>query len=113
MIALRREIPALRRGSLNILTTNEPFIFAYTRSLKGDKYLIVNNLSDKRCTAEIDIPADVVLKSVKDKRYVSLTNILTGEQYKLKVSIKERKTRLLLYPHAVIWLKLGNGSDNK
>ena len=108
MIALRKEIPALRRGSLNILTTNEPYIFAYVRSLKGEKYLIVNNLSDKRCVAEIDIPADVAIKSVKDKRYVSLTNILTNEQYKLKVSIKERKTRLLMYPHAVIWLKLGS-----
>lgn len=108
MIALRKEIPALRRGSLNILTTNEPYIFAYVRSLKGEKYLIVNNLSDKRCTAEIDIPADIAIKSVKDKRFVNLTNILTNEQYKLKVSIKERKTRLLMYPHAVIWLKLGS-----
>ena len=112
MIALRKEIPALRRGSLNILTTNEPYIFAYVRSLKGEKYLIVNNLSDKRCTAEIDIPTNVVLKSVKDKRYVYLTNILTNEQYKLKVSIKERKTRLLMYPHAVIWLKLETGTEH-
>ena len=106
MIELRKEIPALRRGNLTVLKTENPWTFAYIRSLKGEKYLIVNNLSDKRYTAEIELPADVYLKAIKNKHHVYLKNILTDDEYKLKVSIKDKKTRLLMYPHAVVWLKL-------
>lgn len=106
MIALRKEIPALRRGSLTILKTKKPYIFAYIRSYKGEKYLIVNNLADKRCTAEIELPAETLLKAIAHKEYVYLKNILTDEEYKVKVSLKDKKTRLLMYPYAVVWLKL-------
>ena len=106
MIELRKEIPALRRGTLTVLKTEYPWTFAYIRSYKGEKYLIVNNLSDKRYTAEVELPADVYLKSIKNKHHVYLKNILTDDEYKLKVSIKDKKTRLLMYPHAVVWLKL-------
>lgn len=106
MIALRKEIPALRRGSLTILKTDDPYIFAYIRNYKGEKYLIVNNLSDKRCTAEIELPADTLLKSMAHKDKVYLKNILNDEEFKLKLSLKDKKTRLLMYPYAVVWLKL-------
>ena len=106
MIELRKEIPAFRRGNLTILKTKMPYVFAYIRSYKGEKYLIVNNLSDKRFTAEVELPADILLKALKNNNYVYLTNILTGDQYRLKVSLKDKKTRLLMYPYAVVWLKL-------
>lgn len=106
MITLRKEIPALRRGSLTILKTKEPYTFAYLRHYKGETYLIVNNLSDKRYTAEVELPADILLKAIKNKHYVYLKNVLTDDEYKLKVSLNDKKTRLLMYPHAVVWLKL-------
>ncbi len=106
MISLRKSIPALSRGGLTILKTKKPYIFAYIRHYKGEKYLIVNNLSDKRSTAEIELPADVLLKSLKNDNYVYLTNILTDEEYKVKISLTDKKTRLLMYPYAVVWLKL-------
>lgn len=107
MIALRKSTPALSRGDLTILKTNCPHVFAYIRSYKGEKYLIVNNLSDKRLTAEVDLPANMLIKAIKNNEHsVYLTNILTDEQYKLKPSIKDKKTRLLMYPYAEVWLKL-------
>lgn len=107
MIALRKSTPALSRGDLTILKTNYPNVFAYIRSYKGEKYLIVNNLSDKRLTAEVDLPANMLIKAIKNNEHsVYLTNILTDEQYKLKPSIKDKKTRLLMYPYAEVWLKL-------
>lgn len=107
MVALRKSIPALSRGNLTILKTNYPHILAYVRSYKGEKYLIVNNLSDKRLTAEVDLPTDMLVKAMKANDHsISLTNILTDEQYKLKLSLKDKKTRLLMYPYAVVWLKL-------
>ena len=68
--------------------------------------MIVNNLANKRCTAEIDLPKEVLIKSLKSKENIYLKNILTDEEYKLKVSLKDNKTRLLMYPYAVVWLKL-------
>lgn len=107
MIALRKSTPALSRGDLTILKTNYPHVFAYIRSYKGEKYLIVNNLSNKRLTAEVDLPANMLIKAIKNNEHsVYLTNILTDEQYKLKPSIKDKKTRLLMYPYAEVWLKL-------
>ena len=106
MIELRKEIPALRRGTLTVLKTKTPYIFAYIRSYKGEKYLIVNNLSDKRFTAEVELPAEVLLKAAKNKQYVYLKNVLNNQEFKLKVSLNDRKTRLLMYPYAVVWLKL-------
>ncbi|MCM1265446.1 MAG: alpha-amylase family glycosyl hydrolase [Candidatus Gastranaerophilales bacterium] len=105
MIALRKTTPALSRGSLNILKTEKPYIFAYIRSYQGEKYLIVHNLANKRCVAEVELPADIILKSNKTG-YVKLTNILNNQEFKIKVSIKERKSRLLMYPYAFAWLKL-------
>lgn len=105
MITLRKSTPALSRGSLNILKTQKPYIFAYIRSYQGEKYLIVHNLANKRCIAEVELPADIILKSNKTG-YVKLTNILNNQEFKIKVSIKERKSRLLMYPYAFAWLKL-------
>jgi len=106
MIELRKEIPALRRGTLTILKTDSPHTFAYLRSYKGEKYLIVNNLSNKKCTAEVELPADVVLKAFKNKRYITLINLLNNQEFKLKTSLNDKKTHLLMYPYAIIWLKL-------
>lgn len=107
MIQLRKEIPALRRGTLTIIKTKRPYIFAYIRAYKGEKYLIINNLANKRFTAELELPADVFVKALKNKEHhVYLKNVLTDEEYKLKISLNDKKTRVLMYPYAVIWLKL-------
>ena len=72
---------------------------------KNEKYLIVNNLSKTRCTAEVEIPTDVILKTNKTGT-VKLINILNNQEFKLKASLKDKKTRLLMYPYSFVWLKL-------
>lgn len=107
MIELRKSIPALSRGELIVLKTNYTHILAYIRSYKGERYLIVNNLSNKRLKAEVDLPFNTLIKAIRNNEHsVYLINILTNEQYQLKPSIKENKTRLLMYPYAEVWLKL-------
>ena len=81
-------------------------ILAYIRSYKGEKYLIVHNLSNKKCIAEVDLPKDIILKGLKNQQTVTLTNILNGQEFKLKLSLKNNKTRLLMYSHSFVWLKL-------
>lgn len=105
MIGLRKSIPALSRGDLSILKTEKPYILAYIRSYKGEKYLIVNNLSKTRCVAEVELPKDVILKTNKTGS-VKLVNVLNKQEFKLKASLKDKKTRLLMYPYSFVWLKL-------
>jgi oligo-1,6-glucosidase len=45
MIELRKRTPALIYGDYKDLDPQHPSIFAYTRSLGADKYLVVLNLS--------------------------------------------------------------------
>ncbi len=47
MIELRHKTPALVYGSYEDLDPMNPSIFAYTRSLGVDRYLVVLNFSDK------------------------------------------------------------------
>ncbi|MDD3237350.1 MAG: alpha-amylase family glycosyl hydrolase [Candidatus Gastranaerophilales bacterium] len=105
MVELRKANPALSRGSFTILKTKSPKDFAYIREYNGEKYLIVHNLGSTRRVAEIDLPVGIVFNPNK-RDAVYLENILNGEIYKLKVSLTQKTTRLLMYPYATLWLKL-------
>lgn len=105
MIELRKNTPAISRGSFTILKTKSEKDFAYIREYEGQKYLIVHNLGSTKRVSEIDLPLGIALKP--DKRdYVYLENILNGEKYRVKVSPAEKTTRLLMYPYATLWLKI-------
>lgn len=105
MIALRKSIPALSRGSFTILKTNSSKDLAYIREYNGEKYLIVHNLSGNRRVAEINLPLNVIFKPNK-RNYVYLKNVLNGQTFKLKVSLTQKTTKLSMYPYATLWLKL-------
>ncbi|MFP1953298.1 alpha-glucosidase [Lonsdalea quercina] len=47
LIALRHRIPALVYGKYADLDSQNPDVFAYTRSLKGERYLMVINFKEK------------------------------------------------------------------
>ena len=105
MIDLRKNTPALSRGSLTILKTKSEKDFAYIREYEGEKYLIVHNLGSTKRVSEIDLPVGMVFKPVK-KDCIYLENILNGQKYKVKVSPTQKTTRLLMYPYATVWLKI-------
>ena len=105
MIELRKQTPALSRGSFTLLKTNSPKDLAYIREYEGQKYLIIHNLGSNKRVAEINLPVGVVFKPVK-KDYVYLENILNGEKYKVRISPTQKTTRLLMYPYATVWLKI-------
>lgn len=105
MIDLRKNTPALSRGSLTILKTKSEKDFEYIREYEGEKYLIVHNLGSTKRVSEIDLPVGMVFKPVK-KDCIYLENILNGQKYKVKVSPTQKTTRLLMYPYATVWLKI-------
>lgn len=105
MIYLRKTTPALSRGTFTILKTNSPKDFVYIREYQGERYLIVHNLAHERRITEINIPINMILQPNK-LDYVYFENILNGQKFKLKVSLKNKTIRLLMYPYATLWLKI-------
>jgi maltose alpha-D-glucosyltransferase/alpha-amylase len=106
MIEARKENIALTRGHLNVLKTKRQEVFAYTRDLKPDKILVVNNLSDEKIIAEVDFPVNTVLK--QGTKSIKFKNLLNDRDYKAEVSLTNRKIFIPLQPYEFLWLKAEN-----
>lgn len=106
MIETRKENPAITRGSLNILKTKRQEVFAYTRTLKNDKVLVVNNLSNEKIVAEVDFPVNTIIK--QGAKSMKFKNLLNDRDYKAEISITNRKIFIPLQPYEFLWLKAEN-----
>ena len=106
MIEARKENSAISRGSLNILKTKRQEVFAYTRDLKNNKILVVNNLSDQKITAEVDFPVNTVIK--QGTKTITFKNLLNDKDYKAQINITNRKIFIPLQPYEFLWLKAEN-----
>lgn len=104
LIALRKSLPSMSRGDFTLLKTSSPSNFAYIRSYKDEKILVINNLSDEKLIAEITIPMDVVLKS--EGHIDHFTNLINGDDIKVDVSLTNRTMHLRIAPYGAVWLKL-------
>ena len=98
MIKLRKMIPAMSRGSFEIIKTKFPSIFAYIREYNSSQFIVIHNLSKTKQKAEIDIPACIVDKN-KDG-IIQCWNMLDNKKYKFK----DKQMHLLMPPYATMWL---------
>ena len=105
MIELRKSLPCMSRGDFTLVKTTSPANFAYIRSFKDEKVLVINNLSNEKLIAEITIPMEVVLKS-EGKKINNFKNLVNGDDVKVNVSLKNRTMHLRIAPYGVVWLKL-------
>ena len=53
LIALRKRKKVIAEGKIEFLCDNQPEVFAYRRSLKGEELLVVNNFTSRTVTAGI------------------------------------------------------------
>lgn len=68
LIGLRKSIAALSYGSFEMLVEESENIFAFTRSLNDEKYLIVLNFSGEKMENEVDIQSsELLLSNYNDK----------------------------------------------
>ena len=95
----------MSRGDFTLVKTASPANFAYIRSFKDEKVLVINNLSGEKLIAEITIPMEVVLKS-EGKNIDNFKNLVNGDDVKVNVSLKNRTMHLRIAPYGVVWLKL-------
>jgi oligo-1,6-glucosidase len=86
MIELRKRTPALIYGDYKDLNPQHPSIFAYTRSLGADKYLVVLNLSK-------DNVAYTLPEGLK-ARQLALSNSETKEENVTAVNLKGWEARI-------------------
>ncbi len=106
LIAIRKQFPAISRGSFTLLKAKNKEAFAYIRGDKSNKVLIVNNLSNKKIIAEIDLPVTTVLK--KGSKSILFKNLMNNRKYRADVSITNRKLYIPLQPYEFLWLSAEN-----
>ena len=104
LIHLRRELPVMSRGQFILLNTKEPANFAYIRKDKDKQILVVNNLSDKKITAEITLPVEIILKNNGHIRV--LKNLVNNDNVWVNLSLKNKTMHLRVKPYGVLWLEL-------
>ncbi len=105
LIAIRKTLPSMSKGDFTLLKTSSPSNFAYIRSYKDEKILIINNLSDEKLVAEVTIPMEVVLKA-DEKRITTFKNLINDDDVKVNISLTNRTMHLRIAPYGVVWLKL-------
>lgn len=104
IIEARKNSSALKRGDFDLLKSNSESIFAYKRSLKDKTVLVVNNLSNKKQTVEIEIPVDVVIKQGIKK--IEFFDLIRKDRMDLKYNKLTRRVILNLKPYQYYWLKI-------
>ena len=94
----------MSRGQFILLNTKLPANVAYIRKDKDKQILVVNNLSDKKITAEITLPVDIILKNNGHIRV--LKNLVNDDNVWVNLSLKNKTMHLRVKPYGVLWLEL-------
>lgn len=98
LLQARKQLPALQRGEMELLPTNNPAIFAYWRVSLGqgesDRLLCIYNLSNLQQSLSLDLGA---------YRGQHMTDLLSNGE---KIILSEWPTVKVLAPYASHWLRL-------
>lgn len=104
LIALRKSLPVIVNGSFDILKTKSKSNFAYLRKNKDNQILIIHNLSKEKIVAQLDLPADIILKN--GGKIKSLKNLINNDNIKVNISLQNKTMHLRMAPYQTLWLEL-------
>ena len=104
LIAIRKSLPVMSEGDFEILKTKNKSNFSYIRKNKDKQILVINNLSKNKLIAQINLPADVIIK--KKGKITSLKNLINGDNVRVNISLQNQTMNLRLAPYQTIWLEL-------
>ena len=99
LIEVRKNYPTISRGDFAEIKTNKPEVFSYLRTGKHDKILMLNNLSESKVFAEINI-SDLNLND--ENLNIKMTELITKEEKIFK--IEDKKIVIRLKPYETMWL---------
>ena len=95
LIEVRKNYPTISRGDFTEIKTNKPEVFSYLRTGKYDKILMLNNLSDSKLFAEVDLNID-------NQTELKMTELISKEEKIYKV--ENKKIIVKLRPYETLWL---------
>ena len=101
LIRLRKYYPVMTRGSFVEIKTESPEVFAYIRALDDTRVVVINNLTNDRIKATINLTDDDFGKKAKE---VYFYDLLTDKMTKTQVKNKQLTVRLK--PYDALWLKM-------
>ena len=104
LISIRKNCPALKRGTFTQLKTDKNSVFAYIRKYKDERIFVINNLSNKRSAVEVELPIDIVLKQGTKK--LEFYDLIHQRSRDVKVSLVNRKITVYLRPYGYLWFRL-------
>ena len=91
----------MTRGSFVEIKTESPEVFAYIRALDDTRVVVINNLTNDRIKATINLTDDDFGKKAKE---VYFYDLLTDKMTKTQVKNKQLTVRLK--PYDALWLKM-------
>ena len=92
LLNLRKKLPALQNGGMEVIHTGNPHLFGYIRTFDNQKIMIVNNFSEE--TQKMDVAH---LNACGANGFVH--NLLIDE-------ILSSDSDLLLHNHQSVWLDI-------
>ncbi len=103
LIEVRKNYPTISRGDFIEIQTNKSEVFSYLRSGKYDKILMLNNLSESKVFAEINISE---LNLDTEDTTIKMTELISKEEKVFK--IEDKKLVIKLKPYETMWLSYKN-----
>lgn len=101
LIRIRKYYPVMTRGSFVEIKTESPGVFAYVRATDKTRVVVINNLTDNRIKATVNLTDDNFGKKAKE---VYFYDLLTDKMTKAQVENKQLTVRLK--PYDALWLKM-------
>jgi maltose alpha-D-glucosyltransferase / alpha-amylase len=101
LIKIRKDMSALRRGTLTKIKSDKKEIFSYLRDSGDQQIIVVNNLSGVKSKILLTLSNNSFNKIVKT---TDLINLINGE--KIKICLESNKLILYLKPYQTIWLNV-------
>lgn len=109
LIEVRKKYPVIARGEFSPIKTNSPEIFAYMRTLGDEQIIVINNLSEHRTVAELNIPNIPWWK--KDDN-VYLLDLLNNRKRRVNYSKPNKNLIMRLKPYDSVWFKVEKLQQN-
>ncbi len=101
LIEVRKNYPTMSQGGFSEVNTNKSNVFAYLRTGKTDKILIVHNLLNSKNYVEIDSEH---FNFDKNQSETTFTDLITKKQKECK--IENKKIIIKLKPYESLWLNI-------
>ena len=91
-------------GDFEILKTKLKNNFAYIRKNKDKQILVIHNLSKDKTVAQINLPADIILKNGGSIK--TLKNLINNDNIRVNISLQNKTMHLRMAPYQTLWLEI-------